>query len=211
MPLEETRSKKIYKEIDSLLYENIPGKIIEKKSIKLNGYNGLDITNKTRRGDIQRYQIYITPFEVLIFKMSGKEYYVDGPEAGKFFGSIELPENENRLVNFEPQSGGFKINLPQQPHQFLNTTTADDIDRWEYEATDKDAGNSFLILKKTINNFNFLDQDTFDLDLINESFKKSKFIQEQVNSKHGLFKGHPCMDVTLKLNDSSFIRRENYY
>ena len=119
--------EKIYKEIDSLLYENIPGKIIEKKSIKLNGYNGFDITNKTRRGDLQRYQIFVTPFEVLIFKMSGKESYVDGPEAGKFFGSIELPENQNRLVNFEPQSGGFTINLPQQPHQFLNTTTDDDI------------------------------------------------------------------------------------
>jgi hypothetical protein len=200
--------EKIYKEIDSLLYENIPGKIIEKKSIKLNGYDGFDITNKTRRGDIQRYQIYVTPFEVLIFKMSGKESYVDGPEAGKFFGSIELPESKKQLVNFEPQSGGFKINLPEQPHQFLNTTTADDNDRWEYEATDKGSGNSFLILKKAINNFSFLDEDTFDLDLINESFKKSKFIQEQVSGKHGLFKGYPCMDVTLKLNDSSFIKEK---
>jgi hypothetical protein len=200
--------EKIYKEIDSLLYENIPGKIIEKKSITLNGYNGFDIVNKTRRGDIQRYQIFITPFEVLIFKMSGKESYVDGPEAGNFFGSIELPENQNRFVNFEPQSGGFKINLPQQPHQFLNKTTADDIDRWEYEASDKNAGNSFLILKKTINNFSFLDEDTFDLNLINESFKKSKFIQEQLNCTHGLLNGYPCMDVTLKLDDSSFIKEK---
>ncbi len=199
-------AEKIYKEIDSLLFENIPGKIIEKKSITLNGYNGFDITNKTRRGDLQRYQIFITPFEILVFKMSGKESYVSGPEAEKFFGSIVLPEGQSRFINFEPWSGGFKINLPQPPHQFLNTTNADDIDRWEYEATDKNTGNSFLILKKTINNFNFLDEDTFDLDLVNESFKSSKFIQKQINGKHGLFKGYPCMDVTLQLNDGSFVK-----
>ena len=93
-------AQKIYREIDSLLYENIPGKIIEKKSIKLNGYDGFAITNRTRRGDIQRYEIFVTPFEVLIFKMSGKESYVDGPEAQKFFGSIELPENPKPVVKF---------------------------------------------------------------------------------------------------------------
>ncbi|HEY5407315.1 MAG TPA: TraB/GumN family protein [Ginsengibacter sp.] len=200
--------EKIYKEIDSLLYENIPGKIIEKKSIRLNGYDGFDITNKTRRGDIQRYQIYVTPFEVLIFKMSGKEAYVAGPEADKFFGSIGLPENQNQFLNFEPPMGGFKINLPQHPHQFLNTTTADDIDRWEYQAVDREAGNSFLLLKKTVNNFGFLDEDTFDLDLVNESFKTSKFIQKQISATHGLFKAYPCMDVTLKLNDSSYIKEK---
>ncbi len=201
--------EKIYKKIDSLLYENIPGKIIEKKSITLNGYNGIDITNKTRRGDMQRYQIYVTPFEVLVFKMSGKESYIEaGPEATKFFGSIQLPENENRHLNFQPQSGGFTIDLPQQPHQFLNTTVADDIDRWEYEATDKTSGNSFLIFKKTVNNFNFLDEDTFDLDLVNESFKASKFIQEQISSTHGLFKGYPCMDVMQKADDGSFVKEK---
>ena len=199
-------AQKIYKEIDSLLYENIPGKIIEKKSIKLNGYNGFDITNRTRRGDIQRYEIFVTPFEVLIFKMSGKESYVEGPEAENFFGSIVLPESQNQFVTFEPPSGGFRINLPQQPHQFFNTASVDDIDRWEYEAVDKDAGHSFLLLKKTVNNFGFLDADTFDLDLVNESFKTSKFILKQISAGHGLFKGHLCMDVTFKSNDSSYIK-----
>ena len=201
-------AQKIYREIDSLLYENIPGKIIEKKSIKLNGYDGFDITNRTRRGDIQRYEIFVTPFEVLIFKMSGKESYVDGPEAQKFFGSIELPESQSRFVNFEPPAGGFKVNLPQQPHQFLNTTNADNMDRWEYEAVDKDAGNSFLLLKKTVNNFGFLDEDTFDLDLVNESFRTSKFIHKQICANHSLFKGYPCMDVTLKLNDSMYVKEK---
>ncbi len=83
---EETVKRKI----DSLLYENIPGKILKKTTIQRNGYSGYDITNKTRRGDLQRYNIFVTPFEVIIFKMSGKESYVKGMEASRFFSSIQL-------------------------------------------------------------------------------------------------------------------------
>ena len=91
----------VLKKIDSLLYENIPGKILKKTPITKNGYKGYDITNKTRRGDLQRYNILITPFEILIFKMSGNENYVEGKEAEQFFSSIQLTEadnNENCLL-----------------------------------------------------------------------------------------------------------------
>ena len=47
--------------------------------------SGFDITNKTRRGDLQRYNIFITPFEVLVFKMSGKENYVEGRGGADIF------------------------------------------------------------------------------------------------------------------------------
>ncbi|AXY75482.1 TraB/GumN family protein [Paraflavitalea soli] len=42
----ETVSRKV----DSLLYENVPGKIIKKTAIMKNGYKGYDIVNRTRRG-----------------------------------------------------------------------------------------------------------------------------------------------------------------
>ena len=57
----------VKKKIDSLLYENIPGKILKKTFIQKNGYGGYDITSKTRRGDLQRYNILITPFEIFHF------------------------------------------------------------------------------------------------------------------------------------------------
>jgi uncharacterized protein YbaP (TraB family) len=58
----------VVKKIDSLLYENIPGRIIKRTSISRNGYPGFDITNRTRRGDIQRYHIFVLPFDILVFK-----------------------------------------------------------------------------------------------------------------------------------------------
>ena len=58
---------------------------------------------------MQRYNIFITPFEVIVFKMSGKEDYVDGKEADQFFGSIQIKDNDttNTWVNFEPARGWF--------------------------------------------------------------------------------------------------------
>ena len=63
-------------DIDKLLFENIPGKILEKTSIEKDGFKGLDIKNQLKNGDRQRYQIFKTPLEILIFKMGGEGDYV---------------------------------------------------------------------------------------------------------------------------------------
>src|SRR3954470_2785823 len=67
----------VLKKLDSMLYENIPGKILKKTPITKNGYKGIEVINRTRRGDYQRYNIFVTPFEVIIFKMSGNGEYVN--------------------------------------------------------------------------------------------------------------------------------------
>ena len=87
--------------IDSLLYESIPGKIISKKSIvSSTGLKGMDIVNKTKRGDFQRYQIYFTEAELIVFKMSGKGEYVKGPEGNRFFSSIKFLPNKIQINYF---------------------------------------------------------------------------------------------------------------
>src|ERR1700722_18308493 len=57
----------VMKKIDSSLYDDIPGKIIQKQEITRNGYPGFDIVNKTRTGDIQHYLILVTPGEIVVF------------------------------------------------------------------------------------------------------------------------------------------------
>jgi hypothetical protein len=82
-----------------------------KTTITRNGYKGLDIINRTRRGDVQRYNILITPFEIILFKMSGNGDYVkEGEEAKKFFGSIQLKEYKSSTdwKKFSPSYGGFQ-------------------------------------------------------------------------------------------------------
>lgn len=195
----------VRKKIDSLLYENIPGKILKKTLIKKNGYTGYDITNKTRRGDLQRYNIFITPFEVIIFKISGKENYVDGSEANQFFSSISLKEQTETPLQYSPPQGGFSVQFPQAPAAYYNTSGSDGIGRWEYEAKDKTTGNAYLVFKKSVYNFKFIEEDSFDLQLIETSFRSSDQFEYQLKRTPGYTQGYPCLDVKEKMKDSSII------
>ena len=65
-----------------------PVKLFPKHRSVKNGYKGYDIVNSTRRGDMQRYHIFVTPFEVLFFKMSGNGDYVKGGDEAKRFLAV---------------------------------------------------------------------------------------------------------------------------
>ena len=60
------------KEIDNLLFEDIPGEIIEKTYFDL-PYKGIKILNRTKKGDYQKYIIYKTTLEIIIVKLGGKK------------------------------------------------------------------------------------------------------------------------------------------
>ena len=197
----------VMKKVDSVLYENIPGKILSKKLITTNGYSGYDITSRTRRGDMQRYNIFVTPFEVLLFKMSGNENYVDGDEANRFFSSIHFAVRApNGSEAFQPKQGGFSIRFPQAPNVYLNTDATDDINRWEYEAVDKTTGDAYLVFKKSVNNFRFLEVDSFDLGLVEESFRNPDYFEKQLYRKQSAVNGYPCLDVTEKMKDGTEVK-----
>ncbi len=189
----------VYKTVDSLLYENVPGKILNKQAIVKNGYKGFDITNRTRRGDIQRYNIFITPFEIIFFKMSGNSDYVkDGEEAKRFFSSIQLSEYKNgtdpmatEWKTYSPPYGGFSIDLPHDPY------TGND-GSWIFDAEDKAGNTQYRIIRSDIHNYHFAEEDTFDLRLMDESFAASEFIDKQISRRQTTFKGYPALDCKYK-------------
>jgi|CXWL01.1.fsa_nt_gi uncharacterized protein YbaP (TraB family) len=195
----------VYKTIDSLLYENVPGKIISKTAITKNGYRGFDIINRTRRGDLQRYNIFITPFEVVFFKMSGNGDYVkNGVEANKFFGSIQLKEYKNGTdppaggwKKYSPAYGGFAVDMPHEPYIGNDGS-------WIYDAADKAAGTHYRIIRTDIHNYHFVEEDTFDLSLMDESFASSEFIDTQLVRKQTSYKGYPAMDCKYKDKNGFF-------
>jgi uncharacterized protein YbaP (TraB family) len=190
----------VAKKIDSLLYENVPGKILSKKEITKNGYKGFDISSRTRRGDFNRYNIFITPFEVIFFKMGGNsDYAKDGDEAKKFFSSIQLKEFKNSgWKKFQPSYGGFSIDFPQEPYFSFD-------DNIQYDAEDKTTGQHFSVLRTDIHNYDFVEEDTFDLSLMDESFASSEFIEKNISRKQFVYKGYPTLDCKYRLQDGSFI------
>lgn len=194
-------SDDVHKRIDSLLYENVPGKIISRTTITRNGYKGFDITNRTRRGDVQRYNIFITPFEIVFFKMSGTgEYVSGGDEAKKFFGSIQLKEYKNGTEpnpgwkKYSPPFGGFSIDLPHDPYIGNDGS-------WLFDAYDKASGTWYRIVRSDIHNYSFLEEDTFDLGLMDESFMASEFIDTQLVRRQTSYKGYPALDCKYKDKD----------
>lgn len=194
----------VHKKVDSLLYENIPGKILKKTTINRNGYAGWDILNRTRRGDHQRYQIFSTPFEVIVFKMSGiSEYITAGPEADQFFGSILLkPIEPKQNFVFSPPTGGFRVGLPHHP-----STLEDDLygsSRFEYAAHDKKEGNHYLVMQMNLHHYFLLEEDTFELNLMDESYAHSSFIKKEVSRRHTNHDGYPALETKHEHTDGTY-------
>lgn len=194
---------KILKKVDSLLYENIPGKIIKKESILKNGYKGFNILNRTRKGDMQRYNIFVTPFEILFFKISGTgEYISRGDEADKFFNSIELqPAKPVNWARYSAPKGGFTAEFPHTPvmSREENTTPG----RWQFDAFDNSDGNNYAVLRTELYNPFMAGEDSFDLKLMSESYASSDFIERQLDHQQIIYKGYPAMDCHFKHKDSS--------
>lgn len=201
------KDETLLKKVDSLLYENIPGKILKKIPVVRNGYKGFDITARTRRGDIQRYNILVTPYEVWVFKMSGNNNYVEGSEADQFFGSINIRNGSAPgWTGFTPARGGFTIRWPHTPAENKNTSGTEGVIRWEYEAADSATGNSYLLWKSTVQNYRILEEDTADLALIEQSFRSSEYIDHILSRRVGQLDRHACIDATYQDKDGSFIR-----
>src|SRR4029077_12913136 len=99
----------------------------------------------TRRGDMQRYNIFVTPYEILFFKMSGNGDYVkEGVEAKKFFSSIQLREMKDAgWKKFQPSYGGFSVDLPQDPFESFDRNH-------QYDAEDKATGTHFTVLRTDV-------------------------------------------------------------
>ena len=192
----------ILKKIDSLFYENIPGKILKKTVISKNGFKGWEIVNRIRRGDYQRYNIFVTPFEVIAFKMSGNgEYILHGAEANQFFGSIKFKDYAGASwVNYQPATGGFKIELPHNPSMLRDE--ANGTSRLEYAAYDQQ--NSYLVMQNNFYHLNYAEEDSFELKLMNESYAFSSFIDKELSRKLYSQNGYPAMEAKYRHKDGSF-------
>lgn len=148
-------------DIDQLLFENIPGSILSKVPVTNKRYKGLDIRNKLKNGDHQRYQIYVTPLEILIFKMGGKGDYIIH-NSDRIFNSLKFknPGEGNKLISSAYKD--FEIVMPGL-HRYTNVTR---IGSRHIEGYDPETKSYYFLKKHTLNDLNYIEEDTFELKQI---------------------------------------------
>lgn len=155
--------------IDSILFESIPGDIISKKSITKDGFEGLDIINKTTTGNFQRYQLFLTPLNVILFKMGGKDSFVKDMGDG-FFNSIQLKQVKKDWTYLTALNNDFEVNLPSYFNIKGNEKITSLYHHFEIEAFDKTDSNYYFMKRASLYDYIFIETDAFELKRIADQF-----------------------------------------
>jgi uncharacterized protein YbaP (TraB family) len=198
-PLFHVSPDMMLKKVDSLFFEHIPGKIIQKKEITgKGGMKGIEIVNKTRRGDLQHYQIYFNENEMIVFKMGGKLEYANGNEAKQFFGSIQFSPKSDALTLFSPPAKGFSVKVPAGFSYIKNggssaVSLVEDL--YSYSNSDK----KFYGVKHAVyNDFDYLEVDTFELNMFSRAVLKNFKFDQEVKREITSLQGLPALKFTAK-------------
>src|SRR5436190_8665272 len=70
-------------------------------------------------------------------------------------------------------------------------------------ALDKSTNSGFEVIRTDIHNYSFVEEDSFDLNLMEESFAASDFIDKQISRKQIKWNGYPALDMKYKYKDGS--------
>lgn len=217
-PLSNTSISQMMQKVDSLFFENIPGKIISKKEIvSNNGLKGYEIVNKTRRGDEQHYQIFFSDLEMVLFKLGGKQGYATSSEAKQFFNSIQFLPKGQISVEFTPPTKGFTVKVPANYSYTKNSGASSRgliEDLYAYNNTQK----QFYGVKHAVyNDFEYLEEDTFELNLFSKNILKNYDFNENVSREIKKDQNLPCINFKAKNKNGSnfygklYIKGVHYY
>ncbi|MFN0032258.1 MAG: TraB/GumN family protein [Flavobacteriales bacterium] len=185
--------KDILASIDSILYEAVAGDIVSQKKITVQGYNGLDIVNKTRRGDYQRKQLIILPEEILLLKLSATGEKVKAGYGNEFFNSlsINLAKNE-KVTPWQSQDGSIHVEIPGHIAYYerkLDQPTTSDFELNAHDATNNDY---FVAQRYTIADPDFMDEDEYEANRLADAYQEDNNLKEAWR-KYQLHQGFPAV------------------
>jgi uncharacterized protein YbaP (TraB family) len=155
--------------LDSLFFENIPGKIIEKKRIEIDGVPGFDIRNKTKKGDMQRYHVMVTNAEIIIFKASGKKEFVNRQEVNQFFSELHFYPKKTWEV-YSPKNEAYTIEMPGTPtyegenNSFMRGYWKKTVQSYH------DTLGYYAVLNKSLMDIEYMEEDSFEIAQIARFF-----------------------------------------
>lgn len=212
------QSKQVIKQkLDSLFYEFVPGKIISKEESTTPDYINIDITSVLKNTDMQRYSIFITETEVIIFKFGGKGNYAKGNEGKTFFNSIQFIKPPVKTFKFSPPTKGFIADVARPYFYTKNSgvqTMANTEDLSYYNYTN----NTFNgVMHSIYSDYDYLEEDTFELNIMANNVLENLHFDKNVKKVIKPEQGFPCVTFSgtdennKKLIAKIFINGIHYY
>ncbi|HEY1046316.1 MAG TPA: TraB/GumN family protein [Bacteroidia bacterium] len=181
--------------IDTMIFENIPGEIKSKKNIVSNGFMGMEVVTELKTGDLNRFQILASPFNVYIIRMSAKKDFAVSSQADKFFKSIKINEGRsNAWKRINSPDSIYSLELPTAEKGDKLPIKLDADPSFEYLVYENISGNTYLIKQLDLLNMMYLEQDTFELDVMARSFSKTDNFSI-LSTKHIDWQGYHALDA----------------
>lgn len=196
--------------INDLLYENIPGEIIEKKEFSA-PYPGISILNKTKKGDYQNHHIYKTPLEIIIIKFGGKKDYVL-KHKDSIFNSIIFKKESSKTRKFNDSFEKYSLELPEN---FITDNSELPGRKLIQGSLDS---NFFFFQESPVHDTEYIEDDTFEAKFIVENFYKDLDIlnsKGQITSHNGYKSYNAVAKIDSTTNKNlylkSVIKDASYY
>lgn len=197
------------KEIDDLLYEDIPGDIVRKEELT-NPYPGISIVNKTKKGEFQKYHIYETPLEIIIIKFAGRSDFVLQHEE-KIFNSITLKSPSDTSALFVSPNKKFEVNFPE----YYVTSNMNNSGKKLLEGYKNDA--YYFVEEAAMHDLTYIEEDSFEAKYFHHAlYKNYKLKEEKGGFKAGTYKNYESyaiLDSTSgkNLHLKTIVKDGSYY
>lgn len=202
--------------LDSLFFEYIPGDIQKKEKI-VNTYPGYDIHSIDKKGNHIRIQVYVSPLEIIIVKLSGKNNYALSDEANTFFNSLQFfPDNKNTGKVNLPYAN-FEINMPGQVIAYEgNRDMNNQFSRILQSNSDS---NYYLLINRENTDNNYIEEDKFEHHTyLKEFIRQFSSFESEINppihtNTHGDYytTAYKKGDSSIMLKASTRIVGDHYY
>lgn len=184
-------------QIDSILYESIPGKIESKKNISNNSMEGYEIVSRLKTGDVQRFRIIASPFHLYIIRIAGKQEFALSKAGDNFFNSLKINEYSATVIKkLAAPDSFFSVEIPtsitENKFPAYNKTTG----YLEHLAFNPAENAIYMVQQVDILNYKMMEDDTFNLHIMAKSFARTDNYDIE-NYKLYELQGYRTMDATF--------------
>jgi len=197
------------KDIDHLLYEDIPGDIIKKEALT-QPYPGISIVNKTKKGEFQKYHIYETPLEIIIIKFAGRSDFVLQHEA-KIFNSLTLKQPSDSTTLFVSPKKKFQVEFPN----YYITSNMHNYGKKLLEGYKNDA--YYFVEEAVLNDLTYIEEDSFEAKYFHHAlYKNYKLTEAEGGFKAGDYRTYESnaildQDSNKRLYLKTIVKDGSYY